>query len=362
MYSFLLNAEIKEENLISCYFFYGEESFLAYQFVDELKETLISPDVQDYNVEKFNLEDHSWMQIIDSARTLPFFLSPWRIIVIEAFKGKSESLTSSEEKVLKDYFSSPPSKTLIIIIFSGKLRKTGSLFKFFSSSPASLIYAKEIKPLKERSLFAWMDKRLSFQGKQAGLEAKKRLEELCGNNLGRVSNELEKLVTFVGEKKTIDVDDVNQVSGWVKSSFEWELADSLEKADFERGLRVLTNLFRDGTKPEFILGSIVKFFRDIFLAKLWLKEKDMDRKRIFKELRPHIREKFVGLYTGKFREFFSLVERFSLQDLKYVMGELEKVDFNIKKSSLAPQILLESFLFDYCRLRKEESVTWREKG
>ena len=57
MYNFFLNAGIKEENLVPCYFFHGEELFLAYQFVDELKETLISPDIQDYNVEKFNLEE-----------------------------------------------------------------------------------------------------------------------------------------------------------------------------------------------------------------------------------------------------------------------------------------------------------------
>jgi DNA polymerase III delta subunit len=362
VYSFFLGSEIKEDNLLPCYFFHGGEPFLAYQFVDELKETLISPDIQDYNVEKFNLEDHSWIEIIDSARTLPFFLSPWRIIVVEAFKGKSESLTRSEERVLKDYFASPPSKTLLIIIFSGKLRKTSALYKFFSSYPRSLIYAKEIKPLKEKALFAWMERKLSSQGKHCSHEAKKRLEELSGNDLARVNSELEKIITFVGEKKIIDVDDINQVSGWVRSHFEWEIADSLGKADFERGLRVLTNLFREGTKPEFILGLMVKFFRDIFLAKLWLKEKDMDRKKIFKELRPRIREKYGRFYTEKFREFFSLVERFSLSDLKYALGELEEVDLKIKRSSLAPQILLESFLFDYCRLRKEENVTWRERG
>lgn len=201
MYSFLLNAEIKEENLIPCYFFYGEEPFLAFQFVDELKEALIAADVQDYNVEKFNLDDHSWMEIIDSARTIPFFFSPWRMIVVEAFKGRSESLTVTEEKVLKDYFSSPPTKTLIIIIFSGKLRKTSPLLKFFSSAHMPMARVKEIKPLKEKALFAWMDRMLSSEGKQASLEAKKRVEELSGTNLGKVNNELEKLVTFVGEKK-----------------------------------------------------------------------------------------------------------------------------------------------------------------
>lgn len=163
------------------------------------------------------------------------------------------------------------------------------------------------------------------------------------------------------KKKVIELDDVNQVSGWIKTHAEWEIADSLERADFEKGLRVLTGLFREGTKPENILGLMVKFFRDIFLAKLWLKEKDMDRKTIFKQLRPQIQEKFGVFYTTKFREFFSLVERFSLRDLKHVLDELEKVDLKIKKSTLTPQIVLESFLFDYCNIRKKEEITWREK-
>ncbi len=94
--------EIKEETLIPCYFFYGDETFLAWEFVKELKEGLISPEIQDYSVERFNLEDNSWAEVIDSARALPIFISPCRIIVVEVSKGKKESLSSREESILKD--------------------------------------------------------------------------------------------------------------------------------------------------------------------------------------------------------------------------------------------------------------------
>ncbi|NIO48543.1 MAG: DNA polymerase III subunit delta [Candidatus Aminicenantes bacterium] len=353
--------EIKEENLVPCYFFYGEETFLAWEFANELKEALISPDIQDYGVERFNLEDNSWAEVIDSARALPIFISPWRIIVVEVPKGKKENLSSGEESILKDYFSSPPSKTVIIIVFSGKIKKNTSLFKFFSSISSAVVSLKELKYLKEKALYAWMDKKFLTQGKTAELEAKIKLQELVGNDLRRVSNEIEKLITFVGEKKVIELDDVNQVSGWVKTFFEWEIADSLGKADFERSLIVLNNLFKEGVKPEYILGSMAKFFRDIFLAKLLLKEKSMDRKAIFKELRPHIQEKFGNFYASKFKEFFSLVEKFSMRDLSRVLAELEEVDLKMKTTSITPQTLLESFLFDYCALRKKERVTWRER-
>lgn len=362
MYSFLFNKEIREEALVPCYFFYGEETFLAYQFVDRLKEALISPEIQDYNVERFNLEDNSWAEVLDLARTIPFFFSPWRIIVVEIPKEKKENLPPQEQRILKDYFSSPLSKTVMVIIFSGKIKKSSALFKFFSSLSSSTAFLKEFKFLRDKSLYAWMDKKFLSQGKRVTQEAKIRLEELAGRDLRRVNNEIEKLVTFVGEKKVVDLDDVNQVSGWVKTFFDWELADSLEKADFGQSVIVLNNFFKEGIKPEYILGSIARFFRDIFLAKLLLKEKDVDKKAVFKELKPHISEKFGSFYASKFREFFSLVEKFSRSDLNHILAELEKVDLMIKTSNLSPQTLLESFLFDYCELRKREKVTWRKES
>lgn len=360
MYSFLLDKELSEENLLPCYFFHGDETFLAFQFAEELKETLISPDIQDFNLVRFDIEESSWAEIIDLARTIPFFLSPWRIILVEISKGRKESLSAVEKRLLEDYFSSPLSKTVIIIIFSGKIRKDSSLFKFFTTLPSSVVCTRELRSLKDRALHSWMDKRISFQGKMITPEAKRRLVELAGNDLRRINNEIDKLVTSVDQKKVIELDDVNQIAGWVKTFFEWEISDSLEKADFEQSLQVLNNLFKEGIKPEYILGSMVKFFRDIFLAKLLMKEKKMDRKAIFKELRPHIREKFKQLYATKFKEFFSLVDKFSLKDLNHILAELERIDMKVKTSSLSSQILMEAFLFDYCRLRRKGKLTWKE--
>jgi len=360
VYSYLLNKEIKEEDILSCYFFYGEETFLADQFLQELKEALVSPDIQEYNVERFSLEESSWAEIIDSARTIPVFFSPGQIISVEIPEGKRENLSPHEEGILKDYFSSPPAKTVLVIVHPGKIKKNLSLFKFFSSLLPSLVCLKELRPLRDKSLYAWMDRKLSSEGKSATLEAKRRLVEIKGSNLRSLNNELEKLMVFVDEKKVIELDDVNQISGWAKTFYEWELSNSLEKADFKQSLMVLNNLFKEGVRPEFILGIIANFFRDIFLAKLWLKERVKDRKAIFHELRPHIQEKFGGFYRTKFTEFFSLVESIPQKLLNHILEELKGIDFSLKTSSVSCQTLLESFLFNFCSLRKEGKFTWKE--
>jgi DNA polymerase III delta subunit len=361
VYTFFLGKEINEKALHPCYFFYGEEPFLAEEFIDALKRVLVSPEDQDYNIEKCNLEDHSWMEIMDLARTTPFFFSSLRVIAVNLPVGKGERLTSAEEKIIKDYFSSPSDQTVLVVIYPGKLRRSAPIFRLFSSLPSSLVYVKELKPLKDRALFTWMDRKLTELGIRATRDAMARLAELAGNNLGRMSNEIEKISTFIGDKKIVELDDVNAVSGWIKSFYEWEIVDNLEKADYEKGLIVLDNLFKESMRPEYILGLVAKFFRDIFLAKLWLREKEKDKKAIFKELKPQIQERFGAFYTNKFRDFFSLVDRIPVSDLNFILSELEEIDLKIKTTDLNAQTLLEGFLFNFCQMRKGGSAISKER-
>jgi DNA polymerase III delta subunit len=361
VYSFFLHKEIDEKAPHSCYFFYGEESFLAEEFIGELKKAVVSPEDQDYNIDKCNLDEHSWMAIIDLARSVPFFFSSWRIIKVFLPLGKGERLSSTEEKIIKGYFSSPSDQTSLVVIYPGKLRRNTPVFRLFSSLPSSLVYVKELKPLKERALFTWMDRKLSLLGKRANPDAMARLAEITGSDLSRLNNELDKISTFAGEKKVIEVDDVNAVSGWVKSFYEWEIVDNLEKADFEKSLIVLDNLFKKSIRPEFILGLIAKFFRDIFLAKLWLREKEKDKKAVFKELRPQIQERFGGFYTEKFRDFFALVDRIPMSDLNRFISELNEIDLKIKTTDLDVKTLVERFLFHYCQVRRGMRITSKER-
>jgi DNA polymerase III delta subunit len=270
-------------------------------------------------------------------------------------------LSSTEVKILKDYFSSPSDHTSLVIVYPGKLRRSAPLFRLFSSLPSALVYVKELKPLRERNLFTWMDRKLSLGGKRATQEAKARLAELTGNELARVNNELEKISTFVGEKELIELDDVNAVSGWIKSFHEWEIVDGLEKADLEKSLVVLDNLYMENVRPEFIIGLTAKFFRDIFLAELWLKEKEEDRKAMFKEPRPHIQERFGKFYTTKLNSFFSVVERMSLGDLDELLSTLKEIDLKIKTTDQNSQTLMEGFLYRYCWMRKETGIISKER-
>jgi DNA polymerase III delta subunit len=372
-----LAGEIREDRLAAGYVFYGEEDYLAEEFIRRLKRALISPDAQGFNLERFDLAVVRWPDIIDTARTAPFFFSPWRIVVVRAVeenregkearegKGGSRKLSSLDEKILREYFHSPASRTVLVVVISGRVKKTHPLVKFFDSLPRGAVVLKEVRPLKKGDLHAWMMQRLAPLGKSATPEALSRLEEVAGSDLRRIDRELEKIAAFAADRKTVDIEDVLQVCDWTKSFIEWDLAEALKRTDQRQSLLILNRAFQEGVRPEHILRVLANFFRDLLLAKLWLRE-GRDRKEIFAFLKPQIKEAFVKLYADEFKALFSLLERLSIGEINWAVRELEKIDFAIKTMDVSEQPLMETFVIEYCRRQQQprdrRSAIWKEKG
>lgn len=355
----LLGREIREADVLPAYFFYGEELFQAEQFIRDLQRALVSPDVQGISLERFELSETRWRDILDVARTIAFFFSPWRLLVVEVEQqSKKESekdpldLSATEQQIIKEYFGAPTQKTVLIVLFTGKIRKTSSLYRLFSSLPKSVVDMKELKVLKNESLYAWVDEKLVALGKRASSEAIDRLLEMTGNNLQQLDSELEKLATYVGEKKTIDVADVNLLSVGVREFEDWALSDSLELGDYEECLKIIHKRFQEGDKPELaVLYQISNHFRDLLLAKSLLREKK-DRREVFRAVRPGILETYGDLYRRKFRSLFGAIERIAHKDLVRQVTRLEEMDLKLKTTDTSPQALFESFVWEYCLPRK----------
>lgn len=360
MYSFFLGSEIQEDKLLPCYFIHGEETFLARQFIDELRQS-ISEDARDFNLTRFDLDSYGWDEIIDHARTLPFLFSSRRFVVVEGEKMKYEMVSLLDKKLLEQYFSSPPGHTVLLIIIEGRLRKNSSFYRFFSSLPRTTVSMKELKPLKGKYLENWVHHQLSFFGKRMTSEARSRLLELAGPGLGIIQKEIEKVAIFVGDKKLIEADDINKVTGWMKSYDQWELEKCLMEADFEKCVRVGNSLLVEGMEPGSLIQALVRVFRDIYYAKLLEKEGKKNRKEIFKELRPQIKEQFYKLYREKFSSFFHLVDNLTFKQIEEMFSSLRQKDYLMKSSALSSQILLEDFFYGYCNLwERRESISKRK--
>jgi DNA polymerase III subunit delta len=371
-----LAGDIKEDRLAGCYVFYGEEDYLAEEFIRKLRKALISPDAQIFGLERFDLAQIRWPDIIDTARTAPFFFSPWRIVVVrtvdESKEGKdaresqenSKKLSALDEKILREYLRSPASRTVLVVVIIGRVKKTHPLVKFFASLKLESVILLEVKRLRKGELFVWMDQRLAALGKSASQDALARLEEVCGSDLRRIDQEIEKIAIYAAERRRIEIDDVLQVCDWTRSFIEWELAEALKGVDQRRLLLTLGRAFDEGEKPEHVIRVLANFFRDLLLAKLRLKE-GRDRKEIFGFLKPQLQPTWP-IYATEFKAFFLLLEKLPLEEILWAVREMEKIDLSLKTLDIEVEPLLERFAVEYCRRLKKsperKGPIWKATG
>lgn len=374
MWNPLLGVELREDALSPCYFLYGQEMFLADELIGQLRETLAGPVGEEFPIERFYLDESRWMDVLDTARTAPFLFQAWRIVVVRFPERKAGAdkagarkadtdeddakaarhLGETDQKILREYCAGPPTRTVLVVVMPGKVRKNDAVVRFFSSLPKAAVTVKELKPLYPTLLRAWLDRRAQSLGKSLTAAAKDRLLEIVDPDLRLLANELEKLAVFVGDRRGIEEDDVNGASAWLRSSEAYELDDALTSGDFGRGVAVLGNLFAENERPELVLGRLTVFFRNVLTAQAWLEEKALSRDEIFQHFFPYIKPVQSDLYSRKFREFFSVVDGLSRAGLNAVLRELAKADAKIKTSDADERTVFEVFLKEYALLRERE--------
>ena len=375
-------AALREETLLPGYLFYGEEEYLADEFVAELQQVLAASAGGEIRLTRMDLDETRWRDIVDAARTAPFLFEPWRAIVVRVPEKRSASerapdrtaardgeegrtsryLGPVDQKILREYFADPPSRTVLVVIRAGKVRKDDAVVRFFASLPKAAFSTTEMKRLNAPALMRRADERARALGKTLTEGAKQRLFELLGQDLRLTMNEVDKLAIFVGEKKGIEAEDVNQATAGQRSFESYDLDDALAAADFGKGAAVLNDLLTEGERPEQIVGRLAGFFRGVLAAQTWLAEKSRNKDEIFQSLFPHISKNWGDLYRRKYGDFFGVVEGFTPSELNALLAKLRKADVRLKTTDTDPQTVLETFLREFVLARKKKTIISPEWG
>jgi DNA polymerase III subunit delta len=343
------------------YLFHGEELYPARRFLDALKRELATSEDEPASEERIDAAVSPWRDILDRARNVPFFFSPWRLFVVDMDKAAQADLDKAEEEVLREFFADPTPKTTLIVMYHGRLARTKGLFKLFESLPRTVVEIEEMAAYKERELAPWIEESASRLGKRIASDATARLIETVGADLRLLDGELEKLAVYAGERKTIERADVLAVSDWVKDFDPWEITNALEAGQIGRAILIMDKLLAEGVAPQILMGSLAGFFRDLLIGRIGLDE-GRDRKAIFSEVRPNIKEAWRQLYGDKFKAYFDLLDKLKLAELARLLAALKEIDLRTKTSEVEAKPLLQAFLYDFGRRIGRPAVTSRGRA
>jgi DNA polymerase-3 subunit delta len=332
------------EEIYPIYFLYGPEDFLIEEEIQGILSRTLSQKERGFNFHRFGGEEHSAQEIVQTAQTLPMF-SKYRFVLI------SEADQMDEEKVegLMEYIKKPSLSTCLVLY-----GQTIGPWKGHRKEIEKGGKVTEYTRLKGSALVSWMKNRMKEKGKMLSEEAADYLVEVVGDRLYDLDNAVEKAFLSVGEKQTIELSDMEEITSEVKVSTVFDLTDAIGHQNLEKALGILEKAmelgaisFKKEEEPSkkdpvpLLLGMMAKQYWSMLVIKeMSSLRKDMGD--LAKELRTP---------PWTIRKLMDQGKNFSEGSLREGILKCHQADLAIKRSRGPKDLLMEKLVIDLCRPR-----------
>lgn len=254
-----INEDLKNNQFKGIYLLYGEEAYLKRLYKNKLKAALTAPD-DSMNYTYYEGKGINPNEIIDMAETMPF-MAEKRLIVIENsgfFKNKCDELA--------DYFENPSESTCFVFV-EAEVDKRSRLYKRVKERGR----IAELNAQDEKSLVRWIVGSLNRENKKITQSAAALFLTKTGADMENIQRELEKLICYVGERDSINIEDVEAICTTVITNNIFEMIDAIAKKQQKKALELYYDLLTLKEPPMRILFLITRQFN------LLLQVKDLAR-------------------------------------------------------------------------------------
>lgn len=235
-----LENEIKNKSFSRFHLIYGQERYMVRYYKNTLINHLSNPD-DEMNRTFFKNEDIDGAQIAEAAQVLPFFAER-RVLIVEDSKFFAKSNDFNQ------YLDSFPETTYLIFV-ERDVDKRNKLYKWFQKNGCVTECTKQ----QERMLKQWVAGYLKKAGKTISTSVVELLIERVGTEMEVLSNELEKLIGYVGERQQIQQEDIEKISSGITVSKIFDMIDAVATKQKKKALTLYDDLLMNKESPMSIL-------------------------------------------------------------------------------------------------------------
>jgi len=245
-----LVTDIKNRNLKPIYFLMGEEPYYIDRISELIESTVLSEEEKGFNQMVLYGRDVTIEDIVGNAKRYPMMAEHQVVIVKEA-----QDLSRTIEK-LAEYANQPQPSTILVINYKYKtIDKRKSLYK--SLQKVGVVY--ESKKLYENQVADWIRRTLAGQNYTIVPKAAQMLVEFLGNDLSKISNELDKLKIILPEGTQITPEHIEVNIGISKDYNNFELRKAVGERDNLKAFKI-AHYFAENPKDNPMVVTVSLLF------------------------------------------------------------------------------------------------------
>lgn len=322
----ILNREelwnrLKRREFAPIYLLFGAETYLRDLAAKAITDLVLKDSsLREFNETEYSLNDSQVSHALASAEQLPM-ISSRRVVkisnVIVSATVTKDNLREDDEATLVSYLNRP-SETSVVIFIADELDKRRKISKLLLEKSVAV----EFPALEDADLIKWAKDKLKEFNADSDEKALRHLVGLVGNNVRRLTTEVEKLAVAALPDKLITFDLVESLVPNSRELSNFELTDYLLSKNKSRALQILKKILDDGAEPLMLLGLIASNFRRLLMSKELMRQ-GVERREVARIMR---------LPYGKQEDFLATARRADTEKLTNVMQRIARTDAAIKNS------------------------------
>ena len=285
--------DLKKKVYKPVYFLMGEEPYFIDRISNYIEQHVLDDAEKEFNQTILYGQDVDVVQVISEAKRFPMMGDHTVVIVKEAqhirnlakddgSSGSAQAEGGSKTRSpLQAYIENPQPTTILVFCYKYKtLDKRTSLAK--NMAKHAVLF--ESKKIYENRIPDWIGVYLKAKKYTISPRAAGMLTEYLGNDLGKISNELDKLMINLPAGTEISPEDIQKYIGISKDYNVFELQNALGKKDVLRANRIASYFASNKRDNPLVLTvpTLFGYFNKILTVHFL---KDKSKESVAKELR-----------------------------------------------------------------------------
>jgi DNA polymerase-3 subunit delta len=361
-------AEVQEHKLKPLYLFIGDEAFFRKRCRDAVLRFVVSADMREFSVYDFDLSEIEVAEVLDRART-PSLMAPFQVFFVRGVKelfGRGSH--DAEFDAIKAYAENPNPDAMIIFVADHlsipsdprKMDMTDrDRYGRIKESLGELCETIELARVEEGEAVKWITEQGAKEGVKVEPDAARELVDALGGDMMLVSNELEKLTLYVGEKKRITLGDVETMVLAAKQRSLYELTDAISAKDRVKALQILDAILSTGDGEEAAIGHLymlAKTFRQMLVI---FERKVRDSRMLWQAL-------WQGFRVPPFaaEDIIRQARRYqSRRELSRALRLIARADLALRSNPPSKRMVLENLVLDLASEKRvlEQPATMQQE-
>ena len=344
-------SEVEARKLRPVYVFVGDEAFFRKQCREAILKYLVPSDLREFSIFDFDLSETDLAEVLDRART-PSLMAPFQVFFIRGVKNLFGRGSNEDKlKAIEEYAKDPNPDAVLIFVadhvsIPADARRIDltdkERYERIRETLGRFCAIVELGRVEEGDAVRWIQEYCSTREVKIEADAARELVDSLGGDMMMISNEIEKLILYVGEKRRITLGDVETMVLAAKQRSLYELTDAISSRDRTRALEMLDAILSTGDGDEAAIGHLymlAKTFRQMLVI---LERNVRDQRMLWAAL-------WQGFRVPPFAadDIIRQARRYkSKRELSRALRLVAKADLALRSNPVSKRLVLEKLVMD----------------